>query len=736
MPVLTNPSILAAVRMIPHGNCYLWQTNLVALHVASDALIAIAYYSIPFALIVLVLQRDDLPFNWIFTLFGSFILACGTTHLMEIWTLWHPDYWASGAIKAATALVSVSTAMTMVPTMQQVLKLPRLMDIEEINQRLRREIEERKRVEKELSTEKELAQVTLKSIGDAVITTDAVENVVYVNPVAEQLIGRSLAEAKGRPLTEVFTIMNEQTRQQVDSSVSTVLRTKRRVEPTNHTALISRDGSEYSITDSAAPITDDDGSVLGAVLVFHDATESRALSQQLAWQASHDELTGLKNRRYFEQQLKAILKVPQQEHVLCYLDLDQFKVVNDTCGHAAGDELLKQVGVILRRYVRSDDTVARLGGDEFGIMLCNCPLQNARRAMDLIRQAIQDFRFAWQGNTFSIAVSIGVVELNGDIGNLAEALSAADAACYGAKERGRNRIYLYRANDQQLAEQRSQQAWIARIRQALDENQFRLYQQPIAAASSERGHEATHYEILLRLVDATGQVIPPLAFIPAAERYGLMPEIDQWVIQAFFAYMEQCQANVNISRSPQAIANRTIGFYTLNLSGASINDEQFLPFLLEQIARSSMPPESLCFEITETVAVSNFSKAREFIAQVKALGCSFALDDFGSGMSSFGYLKYLAADYVKIDGSFVRGLADDPVSISVVEAITKVAHAMGLETIAEHVEDRQTQRKLQGLGVDYLQGYGLGRPAPLPPLVGYCCRKVGPNSSPESQDLS
>ncbi|MGB3612322.1 MAG: EAL domain-containing protein [Elainellaceae cyanobacterium] len=710
MSVLIDPNFLATVHMIPHGHCYLWQTDLVALHVASDALIAIAYYSIPLALLVLVLRRDDLPFNWIFVMFGAFILACGTTHLMGIWTLWHPDYWVSGVLKAGTALVSVATAATTVPTIQQVLKLPQLMDIEVANQRLRQEIEERKRIEKELSKEKELAQVTLKSIGDAVITTDAAENVAYINPVAEQLTGWSLAAAKGMPLGQVFTIIDEQTRQQADNSVSTVLRTGKLVEPTNHTALISKDGSEYSITDSAAPIKDKDGAILGAVLVFHDVTESRALSQRLAWQASHDELTGLKNRRHFELELNMVLRTSQQDHVLCYLDLDQFKVVNDTCGHAAGDELLKQIGAILGQYVRSDDVVARLGGDEFGIVLCDCPLKNARRAMELIRQAIQDFRFAWQGKTFGIAVSIGVVELNAGIGNLADALGAADAACYGAKERGRNRIYIYRADDQQLSEQRSQQEWIARIRLALDENQFQLYQQPIASASCGEGHEMHHHEILLRLLDTTGTVILPMAFIPAAERYGLMPAIDRWVIKACFAYMEQRRAGDNGSG---AIAARGMGFYAINLSGASINDEQFLPFLMEQIKRSSMPPEALCFEITETVAVSNLNKAREFIGQVKALGCSFALDDFGSGMSSFGYLHHLAVNYVKIDGSFVRNLMDDTISTSIVEAITKVVHAMGLKTIAEQVEDRQTQQKLQRLGVDYVQGYGIGRPAPL-----------------------
>ncbi|MGF1534987.1 MAG: EAL domain-containing protein [Elainellaceae cyanobacterium] len=702
--------IFLAARMIPHGHCYLWQTNLVALHVASDALIAIAYYSIPLALVSLVLRRDDLPFNWVFMLFGAFILACGTTHLMGIWTLWHPDYWVSGLLKGATAMMSVVAAATLIPTIQQVVKLPRLMDIETMNQRLRQEIEERKRVEQALSREKELAQVTLQSIGDAVITTDAAENVAYLNPVAEHLTGWSLAEAMGVPLSQVFTIIDESTRQQIDSSVSKVLHTGQVVELTNHTALIAKDGGEFSITNSAAPIKDGDGTILGVVLVFHDVTESRALSQRLEWQASHDELTGLKNRRHFERSLKALIETPRRENILCYLDLDQFKIVNDTCGHAAGDELLKQVGAILTHHVRTADVVARLGGDEFGILLSHCPLENARHAMDLIRQAIQDFRFVWQDKTFGIAVSIGVVELDDGIDNLADALGAADAACYAAKERGRNRLYLYRADDQQLSEQRSQQEWITRIQRALDENQFQLYQQPIVPASLVQGSEMHHYEILLRLVDDTGRIVPPMAFIPAAERYGLMPAIDRWVIRAFFSQAEQLQNAAVLSRSQPAIG---AGFYTINLSGASVNDEQFLPFLKRAIEGSAVSPEALCFEITETIAVSNLNKAREFISEIKALGCSFALDDFGSGMSSFGYLHHLAVNYVKIDGSFVRNLVRDDVSTSIVEAITKIAHSMGLEAIAEQVEDLETQRKLKTLGVDYVQGYAIGRPAPL-----------------------
>ncbi|MGF1512177.1 MAG: EAL domain-containing protein [Elainellaceae cyanobacterium] len=568
------------------------------------------------------------------------------------------------------------------------------------------DITEQKRIEQELCREKELAQVTLQSIGDAVITTNAEEKVAYLNPVAERLTGWSLAEAKGMPLLQVFNTINEVTRQRVDNSASRVLRTGQMVELTRHTAIIARDGGEYSITDSAAPIKDRDGATIGVVLVFHDVTESRKLSQQLEWQASHDEMTGLRNRRYFELELDSILKQQRRESILCFLDLDQFKIVNDTCGHAAGDELLKQVGAILTQNVRSTDIVARLGGDEFGILLSHCTLEVARSIMEMVRHAIRDFRFAWQDKTFGVGVSVGVVELTGSVNTLADALGAADVACYAAKERGRNRLYIYRADDQELSEQRSQQQWISRIQQALDNHQFRLYQQPIALASWDGG-AMHHCEILLRLRDRSGKLVPPMAFIPAAERYGLMPAIDRWVVQTFFALVDQQSAG---NAQPYGSGS---GFYTINLSGVSITDEQFLVFLKQQVVQSTLPAQALCFEITETAAVSNLNTARKFIQELKVLGCSFALDDFGSGMSSFGYLPHLAIDYIKIDGSFVRNLLHDDISTSIVEAITKIAHSMGLEAIAEQVENHETQQKLRALGVDYVQGYGIGKPEPL-----------------------
>ncbi len=527
---------------------------------------------------------------------------------------------------------------------------------------------------------------------------DAAGRYLYTNWQFDQFAGLNQADILGRTDTDWLPPAVAQRLGQHDATVLATGRASQSLEE-----ICDRSGSPSYWMMCKFPCPTDDGqTALGGIAI--DITAQKLIEQKLTWQASHDELTGLKNRRYFELELEAVLKQPYREHTLCFLDLDQFKIVNDTCGHAAGDELLKQISAIVSHNVRATDVVARLGGDEFGILLSHCTSENARVIMDVIRQTVQDFRFVCQGKTFGVGVSIGMVELTSHTNTLADALGAADMACYAAKERGRNRLYVYRADDQQLSEQRSQQQWISRIRQALDTDQFQLYQQPIAPASLQ-GETMHHCEILLRLKDDSGKLIPPMAFIPAAERYGLMPAIDRWVIQTFFAQIRLAARFRPIWRD--------IGFYAINLSGASINDEQFLPFLKQQVMQSAISPKALCFEITETVAVSNLNAARIFIQELKALGCSFALDDFGSGMSSFGYLRHLAVDYIKIDGSFVRNLLQDDISTSIVEAITKIAHSMGLEAIAERVEDAETQRKLQALGVDYVQGYGIGRPTPL-----------------------
>ncbi|NET33370.1 MAG: EAL domain-containing protein [Cyanothece sp. SIO1E1] len=570
------------------------------------------------------------------------------------------------------------------------------------------DITQNKQMELALSREKELAQVTLQSIGDGVITTDASGHVTHLNPSAEQLTGWSTAEAQGRSLSEVFKLVYEVSRKPAANPVNRVLQRGEMVNSGNHHVLIARNGTEHAIDKSAAPMRDRNGQVIGTVLVFHDVTESRRLSQQLSWQARHDTLTKLANRWHFEQQLVAAIdnaKIHLQEHTLCYLDLDQFKVVNDTCGHVAGDELLRQVATLLRAQVHESDTLARLGGDEFGVLLNHCSLEKAQPLADNLRKAIQDFRFVWEDKTFSMGVSIGLVTIDTESQSLNQLLSAADAACYAAKDRGRNRIHIYQIDDMELMRQRHERHWIMRIRQALEAGRLCLYQQAIVPTTQHLHSGLKHYEILLRMVDEQGKLIPPMAFIPAAERYDLMPTIDRWVIQTFFA---NCR-NQNLENSPHSEAS----LYTINLSGASINDDQFLAFLIEQFALSAVPPQMICFEITETTAIANLNKAVDFMQNLKQLGCQFALDDFGSGMSSFGYLKQLPVDYLKIDGNFIRDVLDDPVDLTIVESIVKIGRVIGVKTIAEFVENQDIWMRLQNLGVDYVQGYEIAKPAPV-----------------------
>lgn len=563
--------------------------------------------------------------------------------------------------------------------------------------------------QKALVQEREKARVTLESIGDAVITTDAFGQIEFLNPVAEKLTGWHLQEAKGKALIELFKIINENTRQPVKSPVETVLQSGRTVGIANHTVLIARDGTEFAIDDSAAPIRSSDGQVVGAVMVFHDVTSERDLNRQLSWQASHDTLTELVNRHEFERQLEQALintKTHHQEHTLCYLDLDRFQIVNDTCGHVAGDELLRQIAGLLRNQIRSSDTLARLGGDEFGLLLHQCPLKQGISIAQALHKSLQKFRFVWEDKIFTVSASIGLAVVNAESQSLTSILSAADVACYAAKNKGRDRIQVYQANDRELAQQQGEMQWVSRIERAFEENRFRLYYQnimPINSASESK----KHYEVLLRMVDETGKLISPMAFIPAAERYNLMPAIDRWVISTLFAdRAEQNRHNLHSDRSMNCM-------YAVNLSGASINDDTFIDFLHEQFALYQIPPQLICFEITETVAIVNLTKATQFIRSLKELGCRFALDDFGSGMSSFAYLKALPVDYLKIDGVFIKDIVSDRVAGAMVEAINRLAQVMGIQTIAEFVENDAILEKIRSLGVNYAQGYGIGQPEPF-----------------------
>ncbi len=589
----------------------------------------------------------------------------------------------------------------------------RAMDLLKALEQLQGEIAKRERMEGALFQEKELALVTLQSIGDAVITTDATGLIKYLNPIAEELTGWSLAEALGLPIGQVFPIVNEITRESEENPVEKALRSGFMVDKTNHAVLITRNGNELAIEDSAAPIRTRDNQIIGAVMVFHDVTQTRQIARLLSWQTSHDALTGLVNRREFENRLEQAVssaKIFKGQHALCYLDLDQFKIVNDTCGHVAGDELLRQLTTLFQANVRSSDTLARLGGDEFGILLNQCPLEPAVWIANTLREAVQKFRFVWQDKTFNIGVSIGLVVINADTQLMNNVLSAADAACYIAKNKGRNRVHIYQADDIDLAQQHGEMQWVGRITQALEDNRFCLYYQSIVPVTQTESLEE-HYEVLLRLIDETGNLVSPMAFIPAAERYNLMQTIDRWVICTVFTSLGQHEGGR--WHCSQSVAETRECLYAINISGASINDDQFIDFVCEQFALHQIPPKAICFEITETIAITNLGKAADLIQSLKEFGCRFALDDFGSGMSSFAYLKTLPVDYLKIDGSFVKHIVEEPIDLAIVEAINQIGHVMGIKTIAEFVENDAILEKIKALGVDYAQGYGIGRPQPF-----------------------
>ncbi|MCC3533166.1 MAG: EAL domain-containing protein [Microcoleus sp. PH2017_25_DOB_D_A] len=595
---------------------------------------------------------------------------------------------------------------------------------------VQRDISDRKRMEQAFFKEKELAQVTLQSIGDAVIATDSHGYISTLNPVAEKLTGWSTSEAKGLPLAGVLRIVDETTRMPIKNIAQIALYEGRIVDQGHNSLLIARHNREFAIDHCVAPIHASNGTIVGAVVVFRDVTQVRTQARQLTWQATHDPLTQLVNRHEFEYQLEHALHSSQgygQEHVMLYLDLDRFKIVNDTSGHVAGDELLRQVSQLLKSNIRKTDILARLGGDEFAVLLYNCPPEQGLDVAKLLLQNIQEFRFAWQDKTFAIGVSIGLVAINRKTVSTSAVLSAADLACYAAKNKGRNRVQVYQPGDRELIKQHGETQWVVEINQALEDNRFRLYSQPIVHLR-DLPTTGTHCEILLRLQLESGQLVSPMAFIPAAERYNLMHAIDRWVIRTLFSNLSQIftanllvqnhGADDNIVTLPaccplsnsQASFDKYSSLYAINLSGDSINEEKFIDFIQEQFSLYQIPPEIICFEITETVAIANLSKAACLIWKLKELGCQFALDDFGSGMSSFAYLKNLPVDYIKIDGNFIKNLAENPIDIVMVEAITKIAHAMGIKTIAEYVESQAVMDKLKELGVDYGQGYYLGKP--------------------------
>ncbi len=563
------------------------------------------------------------------------------------------------------------------------------------------DITERKLYEDALFKEKESAQITLQSIGDGVITTDGHMIVEYLNPTAEELTGWKFEEAQGKGVDEIFRGFHEETCEPLENPLSVAIRRARAIKSVRPTLLIKRDGNEMYIESTASPIRDGSGAVCGGVLVFHDVSESRELNRKLSYHASHDILTGLVNRREFEARLERSLrsaKARETQYALCHLDVDQFKIINDTCGHSAGDALLGQVGALLKTKIRWRDTLARLGGDEFGVLLESCSLDDALVMAEQLRETMRNYKFVWEERTFRLGCSIGVVPITGDSEDVATVLSSADSACQAAKEGGRNRVFSFQDNDIDLMRRRREMQWAARINNALEESRFELFRMTIQPL--QKHDPGAHYELLLRMRDETGKIVAPDNFINAAERYGITPQIDRWVVEHALRWLVS-----------EADERERLALCSINLSGQSLGDADFLPFVQKLLKNSGIDGTKICFEITETAAIASFSQANRFIAALKEeQGCKFALDDFGTGLSSFGYLKHFPVDFLKIDGSFVKEILRDPIDREMVRSINEIGHLTGKQTIAEFAENEEIINMLRSLGVDYAQGYGISAP--------------------------
>ncbi len=566
-----------------------------------------------------------------------------------------------------------------------------------------------KRLESQLFEAKELAQVTLASIGDAVLTTDAEGNVTFLNPIAERLTGWRLDEVAGLPVESVVMLVDEETRAPLPNPATRCRESRVAIAASNHTLLINREGHELAINDSAAPILDRDGRLIGVVLIFHDVSHARELNRRMSWQLTHDALTGLYSRREFERQLRRMVEDARDQghvHALLYMDLDQFKIVNDTAGHLAGDELLKQLGFLLSEQMRRGDVLARLGGDEFAALLENCPLDKAREIAEKLRATVGDFRFSWQERVFDVGVSIGLAMIDAETAGDEDALAAADMACYAAKDAGRNRVHVFERATTRVGERLGEMELAGAIRGALARGGFVLFSHEILALAGAR--QPRRLEVLARMVDPGGGLVSPGVFVPAAERYGFMAEIDRWVVRNAFALLAGARGE---------FADCVL---FVNLSGLSLREEGMREYILGAANEHGIDPARICFEITETAAVAHLAAGVAFMRALKARGFRFALDDFGSGMSSFAYLKNLPVDYLKIDGAFVRDMAGDPVDRAFVETIHRVGHLMGKETIAEFVETEALLDLAREIGLDFVQGDVLGKPRPLDAvLAGY-----------------
>ena len=574
------------------------------------------------------------------------------------------------------------------------------------------DVTERREIQEALCHEKELADVTLEAIGDAVIAIDKRGDVIFLNRMAAQLTGWGKTEAKGQPLTTVCNMFYEETGRAVEIPLAEVAATGDTASLPDNTVLMSPLGARYAIDASVAPIRATGGVKDGALVIFRNVTETRKLVRELEHQARHDALTSLVNRREFERKATHLLanaKATGEQHALLYLDLDHFKLVNDRCGHLAGDEFLRQISSLLLSRMNKCDTLARLGGDEFGALLERCSPAKAKAFAESLVKAVEDYRYSSPRGLLSVGVSIGLVPVTAQSRGLKNLLCAADSACYLAKEKGGNRVQLFQRDDVDVLSRKRAMDWVSDVHSAMDEDRFCLFYQRIAPLDPAHHVGGERFEVLLRMRDTEGGIVSPLDFIRAAERYGAITAIDCWVIKTVF---ERLRAQYTGTHDHGAL----LPLWSINVSAVSIGDMRFLDFIREQFERFALPPESICFELTETAAITNFDQAMRFVDAIKTKGCAFALDDFGSGLSSFSLLKGLPVDMLKIDGAFIRGMVDDPVDYAVVDSICRIARVMGADTVAEYVENDRLLNIVREVGVQFVQGAAIHEAEPLLPV--------------------
>ncbi|MEK6749359.1 MAG: EAL domain-containing protein [Pseudomonadota bacterium] len=571
------------------------------------------------------------------------------------------------------------------------------------NAALQTENQQRREAESALFEAKERAEVTVRSIADGVITTDRAGVIQYLNPVAERLLGWTMEEAQGKDIAQILVTLNERTRQPQENPISRTLATGIAVKPSDNMVLVQRNQREVPIEDSSAPLRDQDGNIIGAVLVLHDVSASRELANRLSWQATHDALTGLINRREFDYRLtQATLDAHSEhsEHALLYIDLDQFKTVNDLCGHVAGDVLLQQISTLMQNHMRANDTLARLGGDEFGILLMNCPLAKAREIADSVLRCIREFRFVWERKPFEIGASIGLVMITRNSGDLAAILYAADVACYTAKEQGRGRTFVYPEGAKLPAKGLRNRIHETTLIDALARNKFVLYGQAIKPLHAA---QKNHCEVLLRLRNTKSKILLPGHFLPSADRHDLMPAIDQWVIN---------KALTKYAKYLRSTQTKDFCLH-INISSASLAGGEIAGYIHGLIRRHRIPPGRLCFDIDESVALSRLTQALGAMRDLRDMGCLLTLDDFGAGMSSFGYLKSLPVNFVNIASELITQLVDEPVNRAVVASVVSICKPLGITTIAKHVSNDQLLEIVTEAGVDYAQGLAVGAAHPL-----------------------